>query len=52
MPASREKVPNKPSEALTPESKRGNTHPETVVAGSNPPPSRAAEIQKPEPGAI
>ena len=52
MPASREKVPDEPSKAHTAESKRGNAHPETLAAGSNPPPSRTAEIQKPKPGTI
>jgi hypothetical protein len=52
MPASREKAPNEPSEAHTAESKRANTHPETLAAGSNPPQSRTAAIQKPKPGTI
>ena len=52
MPASREKAPYQPSEAHTAESKRGNTHPETLAAGSNPPQSRTTEIQKPKPGTI
>lgn len=48
MPASREKVPNKPSEAHTAESKRGNVHPKPIAAVSNPPQNRSAEIQKPK----
>jgi len=52
MPASREKAPNEPSEAHTAGSKRGNAHPKPIAAGSNPPPSRTAKIQKPKPGTI
>jgi hypothetical protein len=47
-----EKVPDEPSEAHTAESKRGKAHPKPITAGSNPPQSRTAEIQKPKPGKI
>jgi hypothetical protein len=47
-----EKAPNEPSEAHIPESKRGKAHPKPITAGSNPPQSRTAEIQKPKPGTI
>jgi hypothetical protein len=52
MPASREKVPDEPSEAHTAESKRGNAHSKPIAPGSNPPQSRTTEIQKPKPGTI